>query len=533
MNVTITAANMNDLASRIAACANTMGFQKNGKPMVASQGLKLMAALAGYREEHSLVAALKAEKPTLGEPDQDVVLQRQEMAKAPSLLAAEHSVETAKALLLGKLGYSVYPDADQPGMWVWKNGSDGCEASFNSMDEAISDVWTIAADKVARIKGLTGHDWANLSLVEQMQLIEETLVVESENGSYSERSFELGAMSRDALLDVLEAGDYPSHVYDWTSDDIRGVILEAEFPEVSTENYDAGMAKAADTSMYVIYSAAEAEEGAGFWNQTNGWTELSEATPFSASIKNATSSAKVFLPITAKQDAKWVSLAEAAKLNQKSPMDEAIEELQQRWYEEHGFYTRSDWKEEVARGDTKLGYWEWVVHAIEANDGDESHCAQCGKPLDDGEGWDGKCGNCADHTEHLTELAETLGINLEDAKFWVKTHYAADFDDSLEDEQEAWLHSYRQYNGLTPADSKANQSIDALRKVADAAYESYDFGENLVVEGDSGWEWTTGETVLSKAVFLGDIRTPELPSTRKVFVVNVVNGIAQDIHVRD
>lgn len=29
-------------------------------------------------------------------------------------------------------------------------------------------------------------------------------------------------------------------------------------------------------------------------------------------------------------------------------------------------YPRTDWKYEVANGDTNLGYWEWVFHRIEA-----------------------------------------------------------------------------------------------------------------------------------------------------------------------
>jgi hypothetical protein len=35
---------------------------------------------------------------------------------------------------------------------------------------------------------------------------------------------------------------------------------------------------------------------------------------------------------------------------------------------EHSFYTRFDWRQEVATSCTQLGYWDWVEHKIEAED---------------------------------------------------------------------------------------------------------------------------------------------------------------------
>lgn len=37
---------------------------------------------------------------------------------------------------------------------------------------------------------------------------------------------------------------------------------------------------------------------------------------------------------------------------------------------EHPRYPRRDWQHEVGEGDTQIGYWDWVVHALEA-DADE------------------------------------------------------------------------------------------------------------------------------------------------------------------
>lgn len=35
-------------------------------------------------------------------------------------------------------------------------------------------------------------------------------------------------------------------------------------------------------------------------------------------------------------------------------------------YGEHPVFTRSQWREEVCDDNTLLGYWEWVMHQVEA-----------------------------------------------------------------------------------------------------------------------------------------------------------------------
>lgn len=63
-------------------------------------------------------------------------------------------------------------------------------------------------------------------------------------------------------------------------------------------------------------------------------------------------------------------------------------------------YPVSDWKYEVANGDTLLGYAEWVEHQKEA-DGDPDTCRECGAGIPmAGDGWNGLCGNCADRKEN-------------------------------------------------------------------------------------------------------------------------------------
>jgi hypothetical protein len=35
---------------------------------------------------------------------------------------------------------------------------------------------------------------------------------------------------------------------------------------------------------------------------------------------------------------------------------------------EHPDFSREDWRYEVANDDTRLGYWEWAMHKVEAWD---------------------------------------------------------------------------------------------------------------------------------------------------------------------
>lgn len=338
MQINLTKENMNVLATRLAEESARMGFTKNDKPMVASQGLRLLASLAGYREEHSLIAALKAETPSKPMLDADSAYLVQARTTEASKLVSEHSAESAKALLLGTLGYAIYPDAVNPGRWLWNLGNHGCLYSMESMDAAIEDAWRGVAGATKAKLTLDETQWYSLSLVEQIELIRRT------------------------------------------------------------------------------------------------------ASPA------------------------------------KSPMQEAIADLQQRFEDEHGFYSREDWGTEVGMQNTSLSYWEWVVHRIESNGGEEEHCSDCGFLLD-GESWDGKCGNCADKEDD-------------------------DLDLPLPDRQ---------------------------RKLADDAYESYDFGAiGRVVDAD-GWDCITGGThaVFARNVYLET--NPDLDSTRVSFGVTLEGDVVQSV----
>ena len=38
------------------------------------------------------------------------------------------------------------------------------------------------------------------------------------------------------------------------------------------------------------------------------------------------------------------------------------------WQGDHPYYVLDDWKYEVANGDTRLGYWEWVASQAEQDE---------------------------------------------------------------------------------------------------------------------------------------------------------------------
>ena len=102
-----------------------------------------------------------------------------------------------------------------------------------------------------------------------------------------------------------------------------------------------------------------------------------------------------------------------------------------------------------------------------------NRCSTCGQALDL-EGWDGRCGDCADREENrCTEAQE--------------------------------------------------------RQLADKAYESFDFGAK-VADAD-GWETSTHSGLWTRTVFLED-PNPEYPSTRVRFTVEVSDGKVVGTYLR-
>lgn len=499
MQVNLTAVNMDELALRVAAAVNLLGFTKDGNPMVASQGLRVLANLAGYRQEHTLVKALKKEGKN-GTPVKEPKIALTGTVSGKLLF-------TNQVALLQFLGFQiVYSDFKQP-YWEWQDDEAGNDCS--SEREAWLDAWE-----------------------------------------------HLGEKLREKLSISLDT-----------------------------------------------------------------WVELS----FEAIAQKA---CKAFPPARETLAAAWAA-AEASSPVTQSPMEAAMAALESRWGSEHGWYGREEWREDVAQGNTKLGYWEWVQHSLEGNGGEEEHCDTCGKPLDE-EGYDGKCGDCADVDDSLEELAEELNVSLDDAKFWVKTHYGVSLEEEAPVRREQLLNAYHRLCGLTPTDAPAvahtkghtnDDSVTTLETVtingedyalrvcgagfsayfewinaggdpigdvhdeladakafalelakrpvhpandhfecaschvtgdlkdsikqdgelrcltcanrtsANAVFEAYNFGDRFIVADHEGWEWTSGDSVMTKAVFLEDRENLDAPTVLVRFILNVENGVVTDLNL--
>lgn len=69
--------------------------------------------------------------------------------------------------VLTDVGYTISPDSDQPGLWVWFAPSDGCESSFASEDEAVASAWSDAAHQTRSINSLSSEQWDAMSFDQQ------------------------------------------------------------------------------------------------------------------------------------------------------------------------------------------------------------------------------------------------------------------------------------------------------------------------------------------------------------------------------
>lgn len=69
--------------------------------------------------------------------------------------------------LLIEAGYSVSPDPDQPGRYVWTRQEQGrttggCDVSLDSADAAWAEVAEVVAEILADEEGLSPDDWNGL-----------------------------------------------------------------------------------------------------------------------------------------------------------------------------------------------------------------------------------------------------------------------------------------------------------------------------------------------------------------------------------
>lgn len=109
-------------------------------------------------------------------------------------------------------------------------------------------------------------------------------------------------------------------------------------------------------------------------------------------------------------------------------------QLEHKHGEEHPDYTREDWREEVENGDTRLGYWEWVMHQVESRYYDP--CDNCGET-------DCEKMFAADHGYVCKACASDLRApDEDDVAEWVGLHYKVNFDSEPDDRKADWIRRY-------------------------------------------------------------------------------------------
>lgn len=112
------------------------------------------------------------------------------------------------------------------------------------------------------------------------------------------------------------------------------------------------------------------------------------------------------------------------------------EQLEEKHGQDHPDYTREDWRNDVSQGDTKLGYWEWVLHQVESryfDACDECGEEECDKFYVDDVGF--VCGSCKAN-QCLSEPADA------DVAEWVGLHYKVNFDAEPADRKANWRQRY-------------------------------------------------------------------------------------------
>lgn len=212
-------------------------------------------------------------------------------------------------------------------------------------------------------------------------------------------------------------------------------------------------------------------------------------------------------------------------------MAAAIQQLVDTWaagdtWGQHPHYGRADWQYEVSNGDTHLGYWEWVVHQIDANGGKAMHGPD-GAPLNEESPLDSFPGSEDALTQEPNPRATA-------------TRYAAFLRDMTlaELRAESDRRELSTVEGLDEAalTDRLLTDYDLERDlVLDDLVAEYDFGDGLTVAATGGREYLEhgNSTVVRQAVFLEDDRRPHDATRKLVFVVEMVNNKAVSVRVQD
>lgn len=165
MKIKVTKSSLKPLAEQLVARFTEMGIvTSTGKPLVVDQAYEAIAALAGYRNQHVLRAALKKDE---SEP---VTTEVKATVRRPE------DVNQEQIEMLTKMGYRVaYSDFKQP---YWEHYdcdsgmSDDASTDFGSVAEAWADAWEKEAAAIRTERKFTMVIWDGMGLPCQMLLME-------------------------------------------------------------------------------------------------------------------------------------------------------------------------------------------------------------------------------------------------------------------------------------------------------------------------------------------------------------------------
>lgn len=333
-------ADLTHLARRIARRVNDLGFTKQGFPMRHTQALEVAATVFGHRNRHSLRAALA--KTT----ESDGPLR----PMAPDYNTDYELKQGVTSCWISVGPISVNVRTTDEGVVV------NLAARGREHEESIASTYAFNNDAL--------QDYAVMLMIED---------------DTEPTRFECAAETAEhAVEQALDA--YPG------SRTISVEVIDDPAPDIEAQR------EAEADQELTRYSFGDDVIGVGEvaspWDTDGDHLLKRLAIDFTDGRSEHVSFHVVFHPETATvADAYGYLMTNGGEIGRRGvaaprldAMHQAMQQLEARWGNQHPHYQRRDWQHEVANGDTKLGYWEYVQHAIEGNGGEEEHCTTCGKP---------------------------------------------------------------------------------------------------------------------------------------------------------
>lgn len=248
--------NLTSDAQKMLKRAQALGLQsKDGKPLALDHVYELIAAANGYRNQHAYRAALAKREPAVLEQEN------------PDEAGSDYKLVNGRGCWISMGAFSVHPYLTDEGVVVDVYPH---KAEF----ESIASTYAFNSDA-------------------------EAAYCEHEDVDFD-----------DALAWALEqgAGDWdnqePAARMEW----LRRYVASKQTRDSATPEEPVTQAFDYDALLYAVYSPNESalNDGAGFWNNQEGWTDREHATLFSLDETKSLN-----LPVSTGQDAQWVLYADA------------------------------------------------------------------------------------------------------------------------------------------------------------------------------------------------------------------------------